>query len=427
MTFSHIYGISSYPLFLYLGLLMIAQCLPKRKNWWIFELIFASAFVVFGFFLYYWIADVVAKDWGNPYLVTLARVSCSTSNFILAFVLLLIGFKGSFASYVYCLVCALCLQHFTQQTSQIIITLILPNNQTSGWLISLFMYLFIYFLYFLFLYKKSKKIIRIDEKKQFALASLVIVMALYAMPFATVVTPNKITLVLFYLLSAVVAFLGLLLENQLVQYKAAQLENAANEKLIEEQKKQYQIDKEVIDKLNIKAHDLRHQLENGLVIDKGSKDSILSIVNAYDSLFHTGNEALDMVLSKVSLRCQKKNISLTCMADGKTLSFLKNEEIYSLFGNILDNAYESASVLENVNQRLISLLVFEEKGVITIKETNYYSGDDSLDTHKKDRSNHGFGLLSIKQTVEQYGGKVLISKKDGIFTIKVFFNRQNDL
>ena len=427
MTFSQIYGISSYPLFLYLGLLMIAQRLPKRKNWWVFELIFASLFVVFGFFFYAWIGEAVTKDWENPYLVTLARVSCSTFNLVLAFVLLLIGFRGSFASYVYCLVCALCLQHFTQQSGQIIVSLAFPDGSAFGWLINLFMYLFVYFLYFLYMYKKGKKIIRIDEKKQFALASLVIMVALYAMPFATAVTPNKITLVLFYLLSAVVAFLGLLLENQLVQYKAAQLENAANEKLIEEQKKQYQIDKEVIDKLNIKAHDLRHQLENGLVIDKEHKDSILSIVNAYDSLFHTGNEALDMVLSKASLRCQKKNVSLTCMADGKILSFLKNEEIYSLFGNILDNAYESASTLENVNQRLISLLVFEEKGIITIKETNYYSGDDGLDTHKKDRSNHGFGLLSIKQIVEQYNGKVLISKKEGIFTIKAFFRRQKEL
>ena len=423
MNFFYVYGIVSYPLFLYIAIFMIGRCLSKRKKFFLFGAIFSLMSIAGEFFLYHYLVDVMTAGWENQYLITCVRVACSTINFLIAFVLLVLCFERSLSSYIYCLVCGICLQHFSQQTGKVIYESANIKDQAIEFSINLITYIIVYSLYFLYLYKKGKRIIRIDEKKQFVVASLLIMVAIYAMPFATTIKTNEVTAILFSILSAIVALLGLLLENQLVQYKAAELENAANRKLIEEQKKQYQIDKAIIDKLNIKAHDLRHQLENGLPIENEHRNDVLSIIKAYDSIYHTGNEALDMVLSKTSLRYQKQNITLTCMANGESLSFLKNEEIYSLFGNILDNAYESVTALENQNKRLISLIVFEENGVITIKETNYYTGSDDLNTHKEDRLNHGFGLISIKQIVEQYNGKINITKKDGIFTIKIhFFN-----
>ncbi len=421
MNFFYVYGVVSYPLFLYIAVFLIGQNLPKRDKWFYLGIPLSFVFIVCEFFLYYFLVDKIAVSWENVYLITCVRVACSTINFVLAFALLTICFKGSIGPYVYCLVCGICLQHFSQQLGKAVYESLKIDNASINFAINIFSYLIIYALYFLYLYKNGKRIIRIDERKQFVLASLLIMAAIYAMPFATCVKTNEVTSVLFSIMSSIVAFLGLLLEDQLVQYKAAELENAANKKLLEEQKKQYQIDKAIVDKLNIKAHDLRHQLENGLLIEEEHRNSLLSVIKAYDSIYHTGNEALDIVLSKTSLRYQKQNVNLTCMANGASLSFLKNEEIYSLFCNILDNAYESVFPLENPNKRLISLIVFEEKGVVTIKETNYYSGNDDLNTHKKDRSNHGFGLISIKQIVEQYNGKVNISKKDGIFAIKITF------
>ncbi len=423
MNFFYVYGLISYPLFLYLGIFLTGKRLNKRKHALVYIIVLSLIFIVCDFFIYYGLVDCLASKWDNIYLFTLFRVLSSTINFLLAFVLLVVCFKSTLSQYTYCLVCAICLQHCSQQISNAIYKIISFDSQILDFVINLALYAIVYSIYLIYLRKVGKQAIRIDEKRQFILASLVVMVAIYAMPFATAIPSNKITMILFSLLSAIIAFLGLLLENQLIQYKSAQLENAANKKLIEEQKKQYQLDKDIIDKLNIKAHDLHHQLEDGLPLEKEYGNSLLSIVKAYDSIFHTGNEALDIVLSKISLRCQKQNINLTCMADGELLSFLKNEEIYSLFGNILDNAYESAILLENENQRLISLIVFKEKGVITIKETNYYSGPDDFDSHKADRFNHGFGLLSIKQIVEQYGGKISLSKKDGIFTLKICFFR----
>ncbi len=40
-----------------------------------------------------------------------------------------------------------------------------------------------------------------------------------------------------------------------------------------------------------------------------------------------------------------KDIVITCIADGKLLEFISSTDLYSLFGNALDNAIEAVSVL----------------------------------------------------------------------------------
>ena len=420
MSFYYIYGIASYPLFLYLGMLMLAKCLDRRRYCHLKEFLCGTVFTAIVFIVYYAI-DMNRDAIGNGYLLTTMKVLSSFIAVIFGFVLLLIAFNGSITAYIYCLMSGICLQHFTQQFGDVIYKLTLNENENLNFIINVLAYIVFYGLFYFRLRHKGKEIIRIDEKKQFFLASLVITIAIFAMPYATTASVERVTAILISFFSSVISFLGYLLENQLVQYKAAQMENAASMKLIEEQKKQYEIDKDAIDEINIKAHDLRHQIEDGFQLDEKYKSSLIVALKTYDHLFHTGNEALDMVLSKIALRCQKENIELTSMADGGSLGFLKNEEIYSLFGNLLDNAYESVLALENKNKKVISLLVYQEKGVITILETNYYTGSDELNTHKSDRRNHGFGLLSIRQIVSKYDGVVNISKKSGIFTIKINF------
>ncbi|MBQ9482800.1 MAG: GHKL domain-containing protein, partial [Ruminiclostridium sp.] len=48
------------------------------------------------------------------------------------------------------------------------------------------------------------------------------------------------------------------------------------------------------------------------------------------------------------------------------------------------------------------------------------SADGELpETTKPDRSEHGFGLVNIKNTAEKYGGGIDISCKGGEFTLTV--------
>ena len=58
---------------------------------------------------------------------------------------------------------------------------------------------------------------------------------------------------------------------------------------------------------------------------------------------------------------------------------------------------------------------------------NYCSGLPQMDaegypvTHKADKSNHGFGVRSMRQTVEKYGGQLTYEVKDDLYVVKALF------
>lgn len=60
------------------------------------------------------------------------------------------------------------------------------------------------------------------------------------------------------------------------------------------------------------------------------------------TLVHTGNDALDAILSEKGLACEQGGIAFRCMADGAAVGFMAPTDIYSLFGNALDNAIEAS-------------------------------------------------------------------------------------
>ena len=195
-----------------------------------------------------------------------------------------------------------------------------------------------------------------------------------------------------------------------------------------EDQKHYQMQKENVDMINIKCHDLRHQIEDfrlkGDFTDKMIKDLEHSI-QIYDSVFKTKNETLDVILSSVSLRCQKYGIELTAMADGSLLNHMEDVDIYSLFGNLLDNALEyEQSVPEEM--RFISLTIKQENNKIHVHVENYYQGElkqvslDSLSTTKEDKAEHGYGLKSIQRIVSKYNGKSDIIIADDMFQFDIF-------
>lgn len=111
------------------------------------------------------------------------------------------------------------------------------------------------------------------------------------------------------------------------------------------------------------------------------------------------------------------------MAEGKLLDFLSPVDMYTLFGNALDNAIEaSMSLPEEV--RNVSVTVRRQMGSVFIQVENYFSrplrmeGGKLLST-KKDAVNHGYGLESIRQVAARYGGTVDISTQEDIFTLSI--------
>lgn len=206
-------------------------------------------------------------------------------------------------------------------------------------------------------------------------------------------------------------------------------ELSATTTILKNQYDQYCMSKETIDLINRKYHDLKNQIAALRIEsdpDRRSEwlDEMESDIRQYEAENKTGNAVLDTLLTGKSLYCQKNDISLTCVADGTSLDFMKVMDLCSIFGNALDNAIESTIQLEDREKRLIHVVVCRQKRFIVIRIENYFGGTLEFEegipvTTKTDRAYHGFGVRSIRSSVENYGGTLSISTERGWFELKI--------
>ena len=113
------------------------------------------------------------------------------------------------------------------------------------------------------------------------------------------------------------------------------------------------------------------------------------------------------------------------MADGNALAFMTDADICALFGNALDNAIEAVMRLPE-DRRVVSLTTKQSGKLFSVSLRNFYDGEVRLVnglpvTTKSDSGYHGFGVKSIKEIAERYGGDVSVVAEDGVFTLNVLF------
>lgn len=221
----------------------------------------------------------------------------------------------------------------------------------------------------------------------------------------------------------------LVVQFDLVLVKQFEKEKNLIELLWEKDKEQYHFAKGNVDAINRKCHDIKYQIRN-IGNNKSVPDDVVEeieeAVAIYDTFLETGNDVLDVILREKSLRCHNEKITFSCMADGKLLKFMKNSDVYSLFGNALDNAIEASLKILEEEKRVINLTLKESSGTIYLNVSNSFVGDllyenSEIKTTKENRYLHGFGIKSMQNLVKSYDGDMYISVKDGTFNLNVMF------
>ena len=181
--------------------------------------------------------------------------------------------------------------------------------------------------------------------------------------------------------------------------------------------------------INMKYHDLKHQIA-GLRAEMSDEerkkwiDSLEQELESYSPELETGNSVLDTLIAGKMMNCRANNIKITCVADGDILDFMHVADICTIFGNALDNAIESVTMMEDPEKRLIHLALSQKKNFILIQINNYCENHITMKngypvTTKADKGNHGFGLKSIRYTVEKYHGTLTFDLKDNWFELKI--------
>lgn len=191
-------------------------------------------------------------------------------------------------------------------------------------------------------------------------------------------------------------------------------------------KKQFDASEQNIQMLNLYCHDMKHILNKMDIdgVDEEYKNRVKDVVSKYEANIHTQNHALDVILTEKSLYCQSHGINFTCIADGEKLDQIKTTDLYSIFGNILNNAIEAVSKLEDDKHKNISLIINQKNNFIYIHCENEFDGNIKFsgelpETSKSDSRYHGYGLKSVKLYVERYNGNVTVNTKDNIFYINI--------
>lgn len=225
-------------------------------------------------------------------------------------------------------------------------------------------------------------------------------------------------------------------QSRICEY-AAETEMTALQNVLNSQYDMYRNYQDSVEMIQMKCHDLKHQIA-GLRAETDAEkrkewlDLLEQEADFQEVNVHTGNTVLDAVLGAKNLVAKKNHIQITCVINGQLLDGLHVTDICNIFGNALDNAIENAILIPNEKKRLIHITVSEKKHFVIIKIANYCEQAISTrpgsvpETTKSDKKNHGYGLKSIRKSVEKYKGTMTIAMNHGWFELKLLIPRKTD-
>ncbi|MBR5286855.1 MAG: ATP-binding protein [Clostridia bacterium] len=206
-------------------------------------------------------------------------------------------------------------------------------------------------------------------------------------------------------------------------------------KLLEERMHFEQIRNEDANAIWDNIRKVRHDLKNHFTVLKAKlsegliDDCILYIDRVYPhierigNLVHTDNPTLDYLINtKIP---DDKNIKVLVSGYTDVFNDMEDNDFASLIGNILDNAFEAVSKLQQstVKQVELHFLYKNQNRIIICRNTI----EKSVLEHNKNLNsskcgeNHGFGHIIVDTIARKYNGFVTYTETDNLFCVQVTF------
>lgn len=139
------------------------------------------------------------------------------------------------------------------------------------------------------------------------------------------------------------------------------------------------------------------------------------------STFRSGNTIADTILTDKSEIAEKEGCKLNFT--GEISPDISAFDICTILANALDNSIEACQKLDEGNKRFIDVNCFLKRNMQFISISNPYNNvNPDLQTSKDNKSEHGFGILNIRKTVEKLGGSVNVTQQYSVFLIDIMFS-----
>lgn len=218
-----------------------------------------------------------------------------------------------------------------------------------------------------------------------------------------------------------------------IKYKLIEKENEFLISKEEIESKKYKEQEAMIEKNKELIHDIKNHFllikkyENAKEYEK-LHDYIENIIGEFietNSHIYTGNRTLDFILDQKRIVAEQEGIQfiLKVTMIGK-LPF-KEQEICSMFGNLIDNAIEASRKVQE-EEKKIQITIEKKKQMFFIEVKNGMKEEpikrnNKFITLKEDKKLHGYGLKSVQRIVDKYDGIITYETANKIFTTAISF------
>lgn len=143
----------------------------------------------------------------------------------------------------------------------------------------------------------------------------------------------------------------------------------------------------------------------------------------------TGCQVLDILLGQKLERAKASGIEMEIESNGVVKSVLRETELVSLFGNLLDNAIEACQKV--TEKRWIGVEIERRHMITHIRISNTVEHkplmrDGALVSMKSDKGRHGYGTKNIQRVVEKYDGTIKYEYEKPIFRVYITLYEKNE-
>lgn len=240
----------------------------------------------------------------------------------------------------------------------------------------------------------------------------------------------------FVVVSLLMVFMNLIIFDvyeRMISHTLAEKKNLIYEQEIEMCERQAKDREAAYRQTRMLRHDLNDRLIGiGALLESGRSDKATEQINRMleenrlhrDDVSHCGNLTLDALINYKHSLAAAKGIRMECRMEVPTELPADGTDLCIILGNLLDNAMEAVEELP-AEQRLVKLVVRLEKETLHIMVENPYAGkiienaDGTIKSSKGPGELHGYGLVSVRKTVEKYNGDLIIRNEGGVFRASV--------
>lgn len=168
-----------------------------------------------------------------------------------------------------------------------------------------------------------------------------------------------------------------------------------------------------------KIHDIKYYLKQiSIYLEEGREEKIREVLDSLQMGIHKeekniicANHFLNILLGDFKREAEKEKVVTEVFVEaGFKIEFMREIDITSFLGNLLDNALEAARKCEN-GKIWIDLYMQNDGNFTVFRIKNTYRGTiiqngDRFVTTKEEKSIHGIGLRNVNRIIESYSGYI---------------------